>query len=80
MSVTLYPSQCLSCGRFTSPLDGAPERTCTAFPGGIPPVVWGNKADHRRPFAGDNGLMWTPAADDVEFPEWALVEVRDAEA
>lgn len=64
--------QCLYCARFQSPLDGAPEQTCTAFPDGIPDDIWSNEVDHRQPHEGDHGLRWKPDGDDTEFPDWVL--------
>lgn len=66
------PSQCLYCVRFRLPLDGYPERTCDAFPDGIPPEIWTNNADHREPYEGDHGLRWTSGSEDIEYPDWAL--------
>lgn len=65
------PAQCLTCRHFRSPLDGAPERTCAAFPKGIPYDIWWNQADHRKPAKGDNGVRWE-SFDGAEFPEWAM--------
>lgn len=81
-------AQCTpTCARFRPPLsDGATAGgedfgplTCDAFPGGIPSEIWQGKADHRRPYSGDNGLRWAPAAEGVTFPAYALApEARSA--
>lgn len=67
--------QCGVCAHFRSPLDNpdGPEdaRTCDAFPAGIPEEIWENRADHRQPYEGDNGIQWEPAGD-AAFPEYAL--------
>lgn len=63
------PPQCLSCKHWVSPLEtGGDKQTCTAFPKGIPDDIWWNRADHRQPVSGDNGIRW----DGAEFPEYAL--------
>lgn len=73
---TTLGSQCLSCEHFRSPLDfpDADERTCAAFPDGIPEEIWANRADHRREFPGDGGIRWT--GDDREFPVYAMTEAK----
>jgi 2'-5' RNA ligase len=74
--MTVRPqSQCTpSCQRFLSPM--APANTtgvvaCTAFPAGIPDVIWENQFDHRQPYPGDNGLQWL-AEEGYVFPTYAL--------
>lgn len=72
-------SQCTpTCARYRSPLsDAAVEAgatvgpSCEAFPSGIPVEIWENRADHRRPFPGDNGLHWL-SLDGQAFPTYAL--------
>ena len=73
MSVTLYPPQCLTCLHFRSPLDGAPEHTCAAFPDGIPAAIWADDADHRLPYPGDLGMRWEPMDGAAEFPAWVFI-------
>jgi hypothetical protein len=75
--------QCVACARYLSPLDrddnqppdddasgGAAGQVCGAFPDGIPDVIWANRADHRQPFPGDNGLQWE--SNGQPFPGFAL--------
>jgi 2'-5' RNA ligase superfamily protein len=68
-------SQCTpSCSRWRSPLQpgaAVDVPACTAFPAGIPQVIWENQFDHRNPYPGDNGLQWL-ATPGYEFPEYAL--------
>lgn len=40
--------------------DGIPTGTCKAYPNGIPLDIFAGGFDHRQPFAGDNGIRFTP--------------------
>lgn len=81
-------SQCSTCAHFRSPLnDGVPQPTwpwgtgsCAAFPDkvdAIPQEIWWNRADHRQPYEGDNGIQWEAGRNYRrgglwEFPEHAM--------
>ena len=43
---------------FCSRLRSADERTCDAFPDGIPRAIWSGKDRHTQPVAGDQGLQF----------------------
>lgn len=79
------PAQCLACRRLdrSTPMAGqAPGvirpvvNVCTAYPTGIPAAIAMSGVDHRRPFDGDNGLMFqqldTPEAL-TAFSNWRRV-------
>jgi hypothetical protein len=36
----------------------AGDRTCAAFPDGIPYAIWAGKHDHRTPVPGDGGITF----------------------
>lgn len=76
MSEGGIPTQCVTCSRFESPLDGGLDRRCTAFTGDIPDVIWTNKFDHRKPYPGDHGQQWK--SDGVPYPAWVLHTASDA--
>lgn len=71
---TRAPMQCLVCEHYRSPLDSpdddAPSQTCDAFPQLIPAAIWNMRADHRLPFAGDQGIQWE--SDGSPYPQAAL--------
>lgn len=52
----IYVPQCIACRHLDG--DKAPERTCPAFPKGIPDDVWEGEIDHRKPYPGDNGVRF----------------------
>ena len=58
----MYHSLCPMCVHFHAEDrdDDTSLVTCTAFPGGIPDEIRRQGFDHRAPFEGDNGVMFTP--------------------
>lgn len=60
---------CLGCHHYQGAL------TCAAFPDGIPTTILESVADHRQPYDGDHGILFTPltpddaAYADVLFPK-----------
>jgi hypothetical protein len=67
--------QCVSCRHFRDVIgysqpDPGVEGTvifgCAAFPKGIPPAIWSDRVDHRRPYRGDRGIRWEPTNPGVE--------------
>ena len=36
------------------------DRTCEAFPGGIPDEIWWGENDHTKPYPEDNGFRFSP--------------------
>lgn len=57
-----YRSICPDCVHFHGEdSDDAPDLvTCLAFPAGIPDEILRQGFDHRNPYDGDNGVMFTP--------------------
>jgi hypothetical protein len=51
-------SQCELCRHFLKPTEKG-ERECEAFEQ-IPPELYFGPGDHRKAFAGDNGIRWQP--------------------
>lgn len=50
---------------FCAHLQDFVDKTCAAFPDGIPSEVWRGVTRHNKPLAGDHGLQFKP---DGEVP------------
>jgi len=51
---TLSPPKCFECKY----LHG--DRTCEAFPDGIPDDIWWGENEHTKPYPEDNGFRFSP--------------------
>jgi hypothetical protein len=58
--MTIYIPQCIFCTHWRK--DGLGP-TCNAFPDGIPEEVLTNGHDHRKKYAGDNGIRFSSVGD-----------------
>lgn len=59
----MYRTICVDCVHFRAEEEddsASMPATCTAFPSGIPDEIGRAGFDHRNPFPGDNGIMFTP--------------------
>lgn len=56
---------CFSCKHFRK------GTTCDAFPEDIPDPIWLNKADHRKPYPGDQGIQFAP--EDAKAAQYATL-------
>lgn len=45
---------CNFCINFSNGID----RICIAFPNGIPMVIWKGENNHKKPYRGDDGVMF----------------------
>ena len=51
---------CVHFGATDDPENPGAAPTCTAFPAGIPDEIIRLGYDHRNPFEGDGGVLFTP--------------------
>ena len=49
---------CFYCIRFHEHAPGTIGWRCDAFPDGIPAAIADNQHDHRKPYPGDNGMLF----------------------
>jgi hypothetical protein len=69
---TIAPPICSGCTHLRGDLR---DPRCDAFPGGIPNEILLSKADHRKPFPGDNGIQFEPkSAKDAEYASFMFDE------
>ncbi len=59
---TIAPPICVGCKHLRGDLR---DPKCDAFPQRIPVDILLSKADHRRPFEGDNGIQFEPESPDA---------------
>jgi hypothetical protein len=73
---TILAPMCGGCKHLTRTPGEPPllDPKCAAFPAGIPNEILLSKADHRKPFAGDNGITFEPV--DKKAGEYAAMLFR----
>lgn len=54
--MTMRMTLCMDCERFDRA--DMTKNSCTAFPDGIPKVIFLGEYDHTKPFPGDHGLRF----------------------
>jgi len=57
----MFSTQCSLCKHKNKEAVG-----CAAYPSGIPWDVLRGEQDHRKPYAGDNGIRFEPIEEETE--------------
>ena len=60
-SIPMVSRTCTACRHFHADVD----RTCAAFPNGIPLEIWKAENGHRKPYPGDHGIRFEPISEKV---------------
>jgi hypothetical protein len=63
MNMEIPPPICYNCTR----QDPEDHFKCIAFPKRIPQAIIESRADHRKPYPGDNGLLYDPIDPDLDM-------------
>ncbi len=66
VDAVIYSPVCARCKRFTGTRPG--ERTCEAYPDGIPPEIWLGDDPHTTPHEGDGGKQFVPRPGAIGKP------------
>ena len=66
MEAELDSDVCLFCDHIIDMFD----RTCKAFPEGIPKEIWYGKNRHLSPYPGDHGYQYKWMGGKAVRPEW----------
>ncbi len=55
----IFSPTCLPCNHFYREIySEIDEKTCKAFPYGIPEEIWRGDNDHKKPYPGDYGIQF----------------------
>lgn len=63
------PPMCIWCDRLFDD-----RLACKAFPRGIPDDILDSVHDHRKPYDGDTGIVFTPLPDPAVPLDWSIWE------
>ena len=67
-------TQCDYCKHLKKVENEYDDLKCDAFPKGVPSDISDGRHDHRKPYRGDQGIMFEPDSYSKGFPEWTLEE------
>lgn len=75
--MTMGISMCWACKHSrgdSDEIDGILTGTCDAFPDGIPLEIYAGGFDHRKEFAGDNGVRFEPVTEEEGSAAVSMIE------
>lgn len=64
--ISTKSTPCFTCTHMVRRFDARPLQ-CKAFPDGVPQEIYSGVNDHKKPFPGDNGILFEEYTGDLNL-------------